>query len=124
MEFYINLNKYLEDFIGDRVYPMTIPQGVQLPSIESTMMNYDRNRDSNLSDTNILDYRIQLTVVTKTTKETLDRVNLIVEKFDGFTGLIETSEVLTSRIQNTVPLYNSKLQTYEYAIDITFSVLK
>ena len=124
MAFIVDLKNKLEEFTGVQTYPMNIPQGVALPALECTQMSYNRNGDSSLDSSNILNYRIQITIVTKTSKDTLDLLDNITDTLEGFSGTIGSSKIMICRIQNTVPVYNSNQQTYEYAIDAIFNINK
>lgn len=119
-----DLRNYIETETNTDVYPMHIPEDVNLPAIQLEQLHFSRHSDSNLDSSNLTERRIQLTIVSKTTKQTLDLMEELVELFEGFSGLMGGTKVFMSRVNNTVPLYNKQQQTYEYAVDIEFVILK
>lgn len=119
-----DLRNYIETETTTDVYPMHIPEDVSLPAIQLEQLHFSRHSDSNLNASNITERRIQLTIVSKTTKQTLDLMTELVDLLEGFSGVMGGTKVFMARVNNTVPLYNKQQQTYEYAVDIEFVILK
>lgn len=124
MSFIVDVKTFLEALTSYDVYPFTIPQGSSLPAIQSDMIDFSRDLDSNLDSSNMINYRFQFTLVSNNTNTLLDDVQVIVQALEGYSGAMGTSKILTTRVQNTIPLYDDKQQTFEYAIDVLFRVLQ
>lgn len=124
MDILVDLKDHLENNLGVNVYPMHIPQGSDLPAIQASVIDYSRDTNSNLAESNIERYRIQINYVAKTTLDVLDNLKTIVDMLEGYSGTMGTTNILTARVQNTVPLYDEKQTTFEYAVDVIFTVLK
>jgi len=123
MSFIVDIKTHLESNTGLLAYPFHIPKNEPLPAIQYDEVSNIRDSDSNLSESNIRHIRMQFTIVSTTTKTTLDLKDQIENLYENYSGLIGTSKVLISRLQTSVALYNSQLLTYEYAIDVVFKVL-
>lgn len=119
----IDLKNYLETESSVNVYPMHIPQGSELPAMEISDLFDSRNSDSNLDASNIKDRRFQITIVSTKTETTLDLKTQVVDLLEGFSGVMGDSNILITRVNSTVPLYNKQQQTFEYAIDANFVLL-
>ncbi len=123
MNIIIDLKDYIESELSLLMFPFHIPQEADLPAIQYTQINFGRNSDSNMMESNILDHNFQLTIVSKTDVESINTMMQIVGLLENYSGTMGSSKVMICRVNNTVPLYNKQQQTFEYAIDVSMVVL-
>jgi len=123
MSFIVDLKNHLESATTFSVYPIHIPQGSALPAIQMDEISSVRDHNSDLDKSNIKRKRIQLTIVTNNTKQTLDTKELIELLYENFSGFIGTSNILIARVETGVSTYDKQTLNFEFSIDIIFKIL-
>jgi len=124
MSFLEDIKSHVESNTSLNAYPLSIPQDTPYPVIEFSPIGFDRNSSSNMEESNVSDRRIQFTVVSESSSECLFIGEDLVTLYEGLSGLVGSTKILIARVQNTVPLYNQQQQTYEYAVDVMFTINK
>jgi len=123
MSFIIDLKNHLEAATNFSVYPIHIPQGSQLPAIQLDEISSVRDHDSNLDKSNIKKVRIQLTIVTNNTKQTLDNKEVIELLYENFSGFIGATNILIARVETSVSTYDKQTLNFEFSLDVIFKIL-
>lgn len=113
-----------EEYTGLKVFPMHLPEDTTIPCIVYRHSSADRSSDSNMSESNIEMYVIDVSVYTNTTYDHYTIGDVLRQSFNNKSGVIGVSDVLISRVETYGESYDKSTRLYESKHKMTFKVLK
>lgn len=109
----------LENLSGVDVYPMVIPEEAELPAIMYKTSGYNRDNDSNLSESNIKEHSFRIYVISNSASTTYQISDIVKNGLENYRqGYINSTRIFMIRVRNSIDYYNSTQNTYEITIDI------
>jgi len=112
----------LETLTGWSAYPIKIPQNASYPAIAYKEIENTRNSESTISASNLKDLRYEIILVTPNSEELIDTKISIIERYDGYSGMMGNMNVFISRIESSVPTYDNAQNNFEYNIMVHFTI--
>ena len=104
-------------YIGTKIYPDITPQNVQYPFVVYTITN-SLPVDYKDGQSNLEEITLQIDVYTQSYDDTQDLANLIRNRLDRFTGIVEGVEVQTIKYMSSdSQVFNAELSVYWMSID-------
>lgn len=104
-------------YIGTKIYPDITPQNVQYPFVVYTITN-SLPVDFKDGQSNLEEITLQIDVYTQSYDDTQDLANLIRNRLDRFTGIVEGVEVQTIKYMSSdSQVFNAELSVYWMSID-------
>ena len=119
-----DLRLLLESITDMNAYPITIPQNEKDVSIAFRQTGYGRNSDSNLSESNIIDYNFQLSVIGTDLTEVVVKSSSLIDGLENEAGTVNDTNILIIRVVGSVDIFDTIQHNYERAIDIMIKVKK
>jgi hypothetical protein len=107
----------ITDYVGTKIYPDITPQNVQYPFVVYTIVN-SLPVDFKDGQSNLEEITLQIDVYTQSYDDTQDLANLIRNRLDRFTGIVEGIDVQTIKYMSSdSQLFNAELSVYWMSID-------
>ena len=104
-------------YVGTKIYPDITPQNVQYPFVVYTIVN-SLPVDFKDGQSNLEEITLQIDVYTQSYDDTQDLANLIRNRLDRFTGIVEGVEVQTIKYMSSdSQVFNAELSVYWMSID-------
>jgi hypothetical protein len=104
-------------YIGTKIYPDITPQNVQYPFVVYTITN-SLPVDFKDGQSNLEEITLQIDIYTQSYDDTQDLANLIRNRLDRFTGIVEGVEVQTIKYMSSdSQVFNAELSVYWMSID-------
>ena len=104
-------------YIGTKIYPDITPQNVQYPFVVYTIVN-SLPVDFKDGQSNLEEITLQIDVYTQSYDDTQDLANLIRNRLDRFTGIVEGIDVQTIKYMSSdSQVFNAELSVYWMSID-------
>lgn len=104
-------------YVGTKIYPDITPQNVQYPFVIYTIVN-SLPVDFKDGQSNLEEITLQIDVYTQSYDDTQDLANLIRNRLDRFTGIVEGVEVQTIKYMSSdSQVFNAELSVYWMSID-------
>ena len=104
-------------YIGTKIYPDITPQNVQYPFVVYTITN-SLPVDYKDGQSNLEEITLQIDVYTQSYDDTQDLANLIRNRLDRFTGIVEGVDVQTIKYMSSdSQVFNAELSVYWMSID-------
>jgi hypothetical protein len=104
-------------YIGTKIYPDIVPQNVQYPFVVYTITN-STPVDYKDGQSNLEEIELQIDVYTQNYDDTQDLANLIRNRLDRFTGIVEGVEVQSIKYTaSDSQVFNAELSVYWMSID-------
>ena len=104
-------------YVGTKIYPDITPQNVQYPFVVYTIVN-SLPVDFKDGQSNLEEITLQIDVYTQSYDDTQDLVNLIRNRLDRFTGIVEGIDVQTIKYMSSdSQVFNAELSVYWMSID-------
>lgn len=85
--------------VGQRIFPVHVAQDATLPAIMVTITDMETNDTKTATSTDDI-LELDLTVYSKSAKESFDVAELIRSSLDNFTGTMGTTTVLSLRFES------------------------
>jgi hypothetical protein len=105
------------DYVGTKIYPDITPQNVQYPFVVYTIVN-SLPVDFKDGQSNLEEITLQIDVYTQSYDDTQDLANLIRNRLDRFTGIVEGIDVQTIKYMSSdSQVFNAELSVYWMSID-------
>lgn len=118
----IDLLNDLETLTGWSAYPIKIPQNASFPAIVYKEIGNNRNDQSSLSGKELKDLRYEIVIVTPDSEQLILKKTDIINRYEGFSGMMGNSNIFISRIFSSIPMYDNAQQNFEHNITVTFTV--
>jgi hypothetical protein len=107
----------ITDYVGTKIYPDITPQNVQYPFVVYTIVN-SLPVDFKDGQSNLEEITLQIDVYTQSYDDTQDLANLIRNRLDRFTGIVEGIDVQTIKYMSSdSQVFNAELSVYWMSID-------
>ncbi len=104
-------------YVGTKIYPDITPQNVQYPFVVYTILN-SLPVDFKDGQSNLEEITLQIDVYTQSYDDTQDLSNLIRNRLDRFTGIVEGIDVQTIKYMSSdSQVFNAELSVYWMSID-------
>jgi hypothetical protein len=104
-------------YVGTKIYPDITPQNVQYPFVVYTIVN-SLPVDFKDGQSNLEEITLQIDVYTQSYDDTQDLANLIRNRLDRFTGIVEGIDVQTIKYMSSdSQVFNAELSVYWMSID-------
>ena len=104
-------------YVGTNIYPDITPQNVQYPFVVYTIVN-SLPVDFKDGQSNLEEITLQIDVYTQSYDDTQDLANLIRNRLDRFTGIVEGIDVQTIKYMSSdSQVFNAELSVYWMSID-------
>ena len=104
-------------YVGTKIYPDITPQNVQYPFVVYTIVN-SLPVDFKDGQSNLEEITLQIDVYTQSYDDTQELANLIRNRLDRFTGIVEGIDVQTIKYMSSdSQVYNAELSVYWMSID-------
>ena len=89
----------ITDVVGQRIFPVHVAQDATLPAIMVTITDMETNDTKTATSTDDI-LELDLTVYSKSAKQSFDVAELIRSSLDNFTGTMGTTTVLSLRFES------------------------
>ena len=104
-------------YVGTKIYPDITPQNVQYPFVVYTIVN-SLPVDFKDGQSNLEEITLQIDVYTQSYDDTQELANLIRNRLDRFTGIVEGIDVQTIKYMSSdSQVFNAELSVYWMSID-------
>ena len=120
--FEIDLKNFLETLTSLSAYPIHIPATEKNSALLYRETSFSRHSGSQLSKTDVSELSYQIIVVSDTTNETLIVKNNLVNAFENYSGVMGSTHVMSSRVINVVPIFDTNTKQFEYTVAVDFTI--
>lgn len=117
----IDLKDDLEALTNLSAFPFKIPQHAKYPAIAYQEMNQTRNDNSSQNSSNIKNHIFEITIATPDSEQVIDVKNALIERYEGFSGLMGNTKIFISRIVTSTPYFDDAQKNFEYNVTVRFT---
>lgn len=107
----------VEQITSLNVYPSKVPNGSSYPCLVMSIAGGSRNGSSNLTDVNLRDYRLSLTIMASTASECYSKEDQLIESLDNKPLNTDDTNLMMIRYDNTLEILNYDQDLYELNVD-------
>ena len=115
---YLKAHAGLNALIGQRVYPLHLPQGAGVPAVVYQKVSPRRRVRSHTGRSGLVQARYQLSAWGQTYKEALDVGAQLFAALDEYAGAMGTETVEHSRVDNEVDMYEPETGLYRELVEV------
>lgn len=105
------------DLIGSRIYAMKLPKKAVFPSLTYSTISSVRTR-SHSGDSSLTTPRIQLSCWGEKYQDCKDLAAELVSSLESYKGLMGSTTVYSSFVENELDLYDSESKVYHVPVDV------